>query len=568
MLRLDKAEEEARSQVIAEENARLALWRMDSALTPIISQESVYPYFYFKPYYPASRAYSNMFHETSSDLMLPSPLKDKKSPYIRLHFQIDPDGALTSPEIPVVDSNLPLNGDSPQPGDENMMDNMERLKAIVDENVLASLLSSEDDRFIIRQGTEDKLRMEGEYPRRMVSQAQAQRPEAFDLNEWDNRAAISQQAIDFNNEILAMNFTLSLSGVSSGVMRPLWLEDNLFLARKVRVNGRDYLQGCWMDWDALKSWLQESISDLLPNADLKPALMGSKNGKEQMLATLPVKLVPGEVAIPEQAGLSPILFILIIAWICVLIAAGAAAGLLFGAMSLSERRAAFVSAVTHELRTPLTTLRMYAEMLSEGMIEDPQKKGNYLETIRTEADRLGHLVENVLTYARLERKRMNQNREDIPLRETLHRVKERLARRAAQSGMEIVFQEQDADHSPRVKVDILVIEQILFNLIDNSCKYAAAAQDKRIHIETGVMNEKAYIKVRDHGPGISPVKAGRLFRAFGKSAGDAANSAPGVGLGLALCKRLAAMMSGELYLDQSVTDGACFVLILPLHIAP
>jgi signal transduction histidine kinase len=562
MLRLDKAEEIARSRVIAEENARLALWRMDSALTPIISQESVYPYFYFIPFYPASRAYSNMFNEAPSDFLIPSPLKDKRSPYIHLHFQFDPDGALTSPEVPVLESSA-SGGNHPQNSEETPIGKMERLKIIVDEDVLASSLSERDARLNVRPDDAQNPPGEGEQPPRLVSQAQVQRPRAFDQREWEKRAEFSQQAIDFNIGNNAMNFAPITANVSGGVMQPLWLGDNLFLARRVNVNGRDYIQGCWIDWETLRSWLLKSISDLLPDADLKSALPEPGNGKERMLATLPVNLIPGEVAIQGKSGLSPIVFILIIAWISVLTAVGAAGGLLFGAISLSERRAAFVSAVTHELRTPITTLRMYTEMLSEGMIEDPEKRRNYLETITTEADRLGHLVENVLTFARLERRRLNYNHEILSVNEILNRARERLSRRAMQSGMEIVIEEQNPERPAFVKTDFLVIEQILFNLIDNSCKYAASAQDRRIHIETGVAGGKAFIKVRDHGPGISQKDAGRLFRAFGKSAGEAANSAPGVGLGLALCRRLARMMSGDLSLDRTVTDGACFALILP-----
>ena len=79
--------------------------------------------------------------------------------------------------------------------------------------------------------------------------------------------------------------------------------------------------------------------------------------------------------------------------------------LLAGVVALSERRAAFVSSVTHELRTPLTTFRMYADMLARGMVPDAERRQQYLETLRTEAERLTHLVENVLSYARLERGR-------------------------------------------------------------------------------------------------------------------------------------------------------------------
>jgi signal transduction histidine kinase len=67
-----------------------------------------------------------------------------------------------------------------------------------------------------------------------------------------------------------------------------------------------------------------------------------------------------------------------------------------GMMALSERRASFVSSVTHELRTPLATFKLYSEMLADGMVREEAKKQQYLETLTGEADRLGHLVENVL----------------------------------------------------------------------------------------------------------------------------------------------------------------------------
>ena len=70
--------------------------------------------------------------------------------------------------------------------------------------------------------------------------------------------------------------------------------------------------------------------------------------------------------------------------------------------------------------------------------------------------------------------------------------------------------------------------------------------------------------MRDHGPGLPPRAIRRLFRPFSKSAHDAAHSAPGVGLGLALSRRLARALGGDLRLDENGPHGACFVLTLPL----
>ena len=241
--------------------------------------------------------------------------------------------------------------------------------------------------------------------------------------------------------------------------------------------------------------------------------------------------------------------------------------LLFGVVRLSERRAAFVSAVTHELRTPLTTFQMYAEMLSEGMVPDPDRQRGYLNTLRAEAARLIHLVENVLSYARLERSTSQHRMKDVPLGELIEQVKGRLIDRARPAGMELVDRGDDSAFSTVVRVNPSAVEQILFNLVDNACKYAGTGADKRLCLIAkrsgrATFRVQGQLRLRDHGPGISRGDCRRLFRPFSKSAQEAANSAPGVGLGLALSRRLARDMGGDLRLDTSVADGACFVLTL------
>jgi signal transduction histidine kinase len=243
----------------------------------------------------------------------------------------------------------------------------------------------------------------------------------------------------------------------------------------------------------------------------------------------------------------------------------AVAVLLQGTLSLSERRAAFVSAVTHELRTPLTTFKMYSEMLAGGMVPDAARR-EYLGTLCAEANRVNHLVENVLSYARLERGSARSRIEKVTVRDLLQRVKPRLVQRAEQAGMTL---QEDADFralNSVVSVDVAAVEQILFNLVDNACKYAAPTASERIvHLEAFPENGRfAMVRVRDHGRGISAEAARRLFQPFNKSADEAARTAPGVGLGLALCRRLGRSLGGDLRFNGAVTGGACFELLLPL----
>lgn len=555
-LRLDRAEAEAMRQAALEENVRLALWRMDSALAPLMARENARPYFSYCPFYAAERAYTRMFAEIKpGEVLVPSPLLTEVSPYVLLHFQFGPHGELTSPQVPA--SNMRDVAEASYTTQERILaaaSHLTKLQAKVSRDVLLSALIPEQP--------------EPTAPMLLTNVAQdarlRQRPAgqiALNTMEQQARAQAFQRT---NERNVDPKLFPSSARVRENAVKAVWVDSTLVLARRVSVNGEEYVQGCWLDWTALRRRLIEDVKDLLPTTKLEPMRSGASDEGLRMLATLPVKLVPGPVPAASSGVMSPIRLSLFIAWGCVLVAAVAVGVLLSGALSLSERRGAFVSAVTHELRTPLTTFRMYAEMLAEKMVTDEKKRERYLDTLRLEAERLSHLVENVLAYARLEKGRVGANLETFTLQELLGGVRRRLAERAEQAGMSLIVKKGEGRFSSSVKADPSVVEQILFNLVDNACKYAVAATDKRIHLEAGLEDKFALLAVRDHGPGISKTETRRLFRPFSKSAKDAANSAPGVGLGLALSRRLARQMGGNLRLEESVGDGACFVLTLPL----
>ncbi len=177
-----------------------------------------------------------------------------------------------------------------------------------------------------------------------------------------------------------------------------------------------------------------------------------------------------------------------------------------------------------------------------------------------------HLVENVLSYARLERGRGLRQREQVVAAAMIERMQSRLAERAEQGGMQLVvtFGENAADAT--VTTDLGVVEQILFNLVDNAVKYAAAAEDRRIHLEINRYANDLLLAVADHGLGFAtPAAGGRRFVPFSKSAEEASVSAPGVGLGLALCRRLAQQLGGKLTVVDSVNHGATVRLVLPVE---
>lgn len=310
-------------------------------------------------------------------------------------------------------------------------------------------------------------------------------------------------------------------------------------------------------WRRIAPDLLDRIKDILPGATLEPANAANPDDTRR-LASIPARLVVPASAVPAAGvpPITPLRISLLIAWFCFLLAAGAIGYLLSATLALSERRANFASAVTHELRTPLTTFRMYSEMLAAGMIDDPTRRAQYLTTLVTESDRLGHLIENVLAYSRLENKLSPRQAQPIAVAALLQQSLPALQRRADQAGVALTVSLPDTLAPLSIRTDPVAVQQILINLVDNACKFA------RTDIDLCVASTPNHLtlSVTDRGPGLS--SSAKPFTAFGKSKSD---PIPGIGLGLFLSRQLARDIGGDLALaPPHTTPDTTFTLSLPL----
>lgn len=346
---------------------------------------------------------------------------------------------------------------------------------------------------------------------------------------------------------------------------PRWIKGDLFLFRTVSNANQKYIQGIWIDWDKINKLLLPAITDLLPEARLFPLTGGEITEKNvtRVLAGLPVLIDPGA---PSQSlmakELSPLRLSLVAAWVFALAAAAGVAFLLIGIVRLSDRRATFVSAVTHELRTPLTTFNLYTEMLTEGLV--PEKKlPSYFATLRQEARRLTHLVDNVLNFSRLEKSSSKRHTERITLLHLKTTLLRSLVPRLENAGMTLETNLLPKDEMFEITTDVTAVEQIMYNLADNSAKYAAE-KGSTAHWTIEIKEKQLHLTFRDKGPGIPASLQKKLFRPFSRSAEEAAGKKPGVGLGLTLSREIARDLGGDLKWIPSATPGAAFLLTLPL----
>lgn len=225
----------------------------------------------------------------------------------------------------------------------------------------------------------------------------------------------------------------------------------------------------------------------------------------------------------------------------------------------ARRKTTFVSSVSHELKTPLTTIRMYAELLGEGAITDEKKRSGYLDVIIRESQRLTRLVNNVLSFSRLEQGKKRFAREPIDLVMVLHDLLDSQVNRIDDSGMQL---ERRLPQGPLVvDSDRDAIEQVVLNLIDNALKYAVTG--KELLIEVVSLGDKMQIRVCDRGPGIPADQRKAVFSKFHRVDTTLTSRQQGTGLGLSISRQLAVGLGGDLTCTGRDGGGTCFELNLP-----
>lgn len=403
----------------------------------------------------------------------------------------------------------------------------------------------------------------GDYQQRATNQVRQAAVENWNLNElqvqpYTGQAEQQQAPAD---DAGAAAQAEQIRHVS--IMLPRVVDDRLLLVRRVDSVLGQRAQVVDLDTVAVKAQLHAAIADLLPDASLHVFADGEAVPPQRKLAALPLRLDPGVTAATLAAAQrSQLGGPLVIGWAVVLAALAVVMAGVIALVRLSQRRAMFVSAVTHEMRTPVTTLQMYTEMLADGMITDETQRQSYLHTLRGQAVRLGHLIENVLAFARLEKRRAVDQPVVRTVGELLDDVGPRLAERALMDDMTLDVALADAARELRFRAVPAMVEQVLFNLVDNSCKYARDADARRIELHAARTDGHVTLTVHDHGPGVAESDE-QLFRAFARSRMREEHASPGVGLGLALGRRMARMMGGDLRLVRNGEAGATFHLTLP-----
>jgi two-component system sensor histidine kinase KdpD len=222
-------------------------------------------------------------------------------------------------------------------------------------------------------------------------------------------------------------------------------------------------------------------------------------------------------------------------------------------------KTALLRAVSHDLQSPLMAILTSAGALAHGEISLAEEDRRELtETILAEAERLARLVRNLLELSRLQAGAASPEPGDWPVDDL---VLQALDGVEAGSRVEVVLPEDD---SPLVHADLHQVERVVANLVENAVRYSPADEPVRVQVrETG---SEVLVRVVDHGPGIPPEEAERIFQPFQR--GSLTGPIRGAGLGLAIARGFAEANGGRVWVESHAGQGATFVLALPLAAAP
>jgi len=225
--------------------------------------------------------------------------------------------------------------------------------------------------------------------------------------------------------------------------------------------------------------------------------------------------------------------------------------------SLDDERRAFLANVSHELRTPVSNVQVTIEALERGAVDELELRDHFFQTIKEETKRLAGLIHDLLDLGRLEAGVTILEIQAIVLQSVISRAIRAMEVRMQAKNLTVQVDVEDL----RVMGDSERLLQAFLNLLDNAIKYSTP--NAFIFIAASRYKQQALISIRDQGSGIPETALPRIFEQFYTTSHSTKHS--GVGLGLAIARRIIEAHGGSITASSKAGQGAIFTLLLPLQ---
>ena len=216
----------------------------------------------------------------------------------------------------------------------------------------------------------------------------------------------------------------------------------------------------------------------------------------------------------------------------------------------------FVMAVTHELKTPIAVSRLNLETLQKYNL-DETKRNKLLQMTLQETLRLDTLINNILISSQLEGNAYKISREELNLSDLTKDVVQQFASRYPDRRVDADIQEE-----VEFKGDPLLLKLLLSNLLENANKYSP--RTKPVDLKLWQNNTFIMLEVKDEGEGVPEVERKKVFEKFYRIGSEQTRKTQGTGLGLYLCRKIAADHNGTIQLKDNQPQGSKFIVQFPL----
>jgi signal transduction histidine kinase len=229
-------------------------------------------------------------------------------------------------------------------------------------------------------------------------------------------------------------------------------------------------------------------------------------------------------------------------------------------LHLSKMKSHFMSTVSHEFKSPLTSIRQMAEMLVRDRVPSPEKQQKYYGTILQQSERLSHLIDNILDFSKMEEGQKVFRFENADIIPVVSDIVESFQEHTADKGFQINL--EISEPVPHIAFDREAIEQVIYNLIDNACKYSG--NSKTIEVKLFPKGNDVVFSVRDYGIGIRKEEHDKIFSRFYRAGEELTQNVKGSGIGLTIVKQIIDVHQGEITVESSPDKGSIFTVRLPV----
>lgn len=231
-------------------------------------------------------------------------------------------------------------------------------------------------------------------------------------------------------------------------------------------------------------------------------------------------------------------------------------------MKMNKLKNDFIATITHELKTPLASMRVLADTLLEGNYNDQKQVKEYLQLICKENKRLTSLIDNFLTFSRMERNKQVFTFEKVNPADIAKSAIEAIQTKYSQRNCHF-SQKIDDDLLP-ISVDKDAIVTVLVNLLDNACKYTY--DNKEIELKIFCENENICFSVKDNGIGMTKRQTKKIFDRFYQADTTLSRRAEGTGLGLSIVKFILDAHKATIEVKSQPEKGSTFIVKIPIKV--